>query len=124
LNRRLHRSDAALIYAVFHRIHVRTRRTFVPKFVAQYPAATTAARFTSPTPTSPLPMPTQTFKTTINCGNCVRAVTPILNAEPAITAWHVDTTTPDKLLTVTGDVSADHIEHLLEEAGFDANVVR
>ena len=68
-------------------------------------------------------MKTQTFKTTINCGNCVRAVTPVLNAEPAIAAWQVDTTTPDKLLTVTGDITVERVEALLEEAGFKAEAV-
>lgn len=65
-------------------------------------------------------MTTHTFKTTINCGNCVRAITPILNAEPGISSWEVDTTNPDKLLTVRGTVTAEHVARLLAEAGFDA----
>ncbi len=65
-------------------------------------------------------MTTQTFKTTLNCANCVRAITPILNAEPAIAAWQVDTASPDKILTVSGDVSAAHVVELLTEAGFEA----
>ena len=69
-------------------------------------------------------MKTQTFKTTVNCGNCVRAITPVLNAEPAITAWHVDTTHPDKVLTVTGEVPAARIEALLTEAGFTAEPLK
>ena len=50
-------------------------------------------------------MNTLRFKTNINCANCVRAVTPTLNGEPAITAWQVDTETPNKVLTVTSDLS-------------------
>ena len=65
-------------------------------------------------------MTSQTFKTTINCANCVRAITPTLNAEPAIAAWQVDTTTPDKLLTVSGNISAAQVVALLAEAGFEA----
>lgn len=68
-------------------------------------------------------MKTQTFKTTINCGGCVRAITPVLNAEPAIASWQVDTANPDKVLTVTGDVSAERVECLLEEAGFKAEAL-
>ena len=68
-------------------------------------------------------MKTQTFKTTINCGGCVRAVTPVLNAEPAITAWQVDTANPGKILTVTGDITAEQVEYLLEEAGFKAEAL-
>ena len=69
------------------------------------------------------PMKIQTFKTTINCGGCVRAVTPVLNAEPAIASWQVDTANPDKVLTVTGDVSAEQVTHLLAEAGFEAKAL-
>ena len=65
-------------------------------------------------------MKIQTFKTTLNCGNCVRAITPVLNAEPGIAAWQVDTNDPDKILTVTGEIPAEHVERLLADAGFDA----
>ena len=65
-------------------------------------------------------MKTQTFKTNINCGNCVRAVTPTLNAEPAICEWQVDTASPDKLLTVKGDVTPAQVEALLANVGFQA----
>ena len=68
-------------------------------------------------------MPTQRFKTTINCANCLRAVTPALNAEPAITAWQVDTNNPDKILTVTTTLPADQVVALVEEAGFSAQPV-
>ncbi len=68
-------------------------------------------------------MSTQTFKTTINCGNCVRAVTPDLNAEPGIDSWQVDTQSPDKLLTINGEVSAERIKALLAEIGFEAERV-
>ena len=68
-------------------------------------------------------MKTQTFKTTINCGGCVRAITPVLNAEPAIASWQVDTANPGKVLTVTGDVSAEQVERLLKEAGFEAEAL-
>jgi copper chaperone len=68
-------------------------------------------------------MSTQRFKTTINCANCVRAITPVLNAEPAITAWQVDTANPDKLLTVTSELPTAQVIALVEEAGFEAQVV-
>ena len=65
-------------------------------------------------------MPTHRFKTTINCANCLRAVTPALNAEPAITAWQVDTTNPDKILSVDTSLTPTQIAALVEEAGFTA----
>lgn len=68
-------------------------------------------------------MATQRFKTTINCANCVRAITPALNAEPAITAWQVDTTNADKVLTVTTELPATQVVALVEEAGFEAQPI-
>ena len=65
-------------------------------------------------------MPIQHFKTTINCANCLRAVTPALNAEPAIAAWQVDTANADKILTVDTNLSPIQVVALVEEAGFTA----
>ena len=51
-------------------------------------------------------METLKFKTNINCGGCVKAVTPQLNQVDSITGWQVDTDNPDKILEVqsqTGD---------------------
>ncbi len=68
-------------------------------------------------------MNTLRFKTTINCANCVRAITPALNGEPAIQAWQVDTASPDKLLTVSTDLGAAQVESLVQEAGFQAQSI-
>lgn len=68
-------------------------------------------------------MPTLQFKTTINCGGCIKAVTPALNGEQAIERWEVDTASPDKILTVITDLSADQVQALVEEAGFEAQAV-
>ena len=65
-------------------------------------------------------MQTLQFNTTINCANCLRAVTPTLNAEPAIQSWQVDTANPNKVLTVTSDLSPAQVVALVEEAGFEA----
>lgn len=65
-------------------------------------------------------MQTLKFKTNINCGGCIKAVTPILNGEKAIQTWEVDTANPDKILTVATDLSAGQIQALVEEAGFEA----
>src|SRR5947209_18988682 len=62
---------------------------------------------------------TKQFRTNLNCGNCVAAVTPYLNGDPAIKSWRVDTTNPDKVLTVEGDnVTADEVASLVSRAGF------
>lgn len=65
-------------------------------------------------------MNTLRFHTNINCANCVRAITPTLNGEKAISSWQVDTTDSNKVLTVSGDLSAGQVVALVEEAGFEA----
>ncbi len=65
-------------------------------------------------------MTTLKFKTNINCGNCIRTVTPFLEELDGLNRWAVDTTTSDKVLTVeTTSISADSIIEAVEEAGFD-----
>ncbi len=62
------------------------------------------------------------FKTSINCGSCVAAVTPFLNKEDRIENWKVDTTNPDKILTVQAEnISADEIVATLNKAGYKAS---
>lgn len=68
-------------------------------------------------------MKTLQFNTNINCGSCIRAVTPTLNGEKAIASWQVDTANPNKVLTVTGDVTEEQVLALVEDAGFKAEKV-
>lgn len=65
-------------------------------------------------------MSTLKFKTTINCANCVRAVTPFLDAEASVQKWNVDTSNPDKILTVEGENPIPElIMKSVAQAGFD-----
>ncbi|SMB95185.1 hypothetical protein SAMN00120144_1883 [Hymenobacter roseosalivarius DSM 11622] len=65
-------------------------------------------------------MPTLQFKTSINCANCLRAVTPFLDAEPTVQKWNVDTNNPDKILTVEGEnVIPEQVMKAVSQAGFD-----
>jgi copper chaperone len=65
-------------------------------------------------------MPTLQFKTSINCANCLRAVTPFLNAEASVEKWQVDTTDPAKILTVEGENPIPElIMKAVAQAGFD-----
>jgi len=65
-------------------------------------------------------MSTLRFKTTINCGGCIKAVTPSLNKEVGANNWQVDTASPDKVLTVTsGQVSMAQVLAAVEQAGFE-----
>lgn len=45
-------------------------------------------------------MNTLKFKTNINCGGCIKSVTPHLNELDNIDSWKVDIENPDKILEV------------------------
>ena len=59
------------------------------------------------------------FKTNINCGGCIKAVTPSLKAVSGVTHWEVNIENPDKVLTVEGNASASEIIQAVKNAGFD-----
>ncbi|AMR27848.1 hypothetical protein A0257_12615 [Hymenobacter psoromatis] len=64
-------------------------------------------------------MQTLKFKTNINCGGCIKAVTPTLNREAGAGNWQVDTANPDKILTINSEkLTAAQVVHAVEEAGF------
>ncbi len=68
-------------------------------------------------------MKTYQFKTNINCGGCIKAVTPFLEKAEAVEKWNVDISSPDKLLTVeTHSLSADEVRSIVEKAGYTANL--
>jgi copper chaperone CopZ len=59
------------------------------------------------------------FKTNINCGGCISAVTPFLNNLEGVDHWEVDTDNKDKILTVqsTG-ISEQQVIETVQKAGF------
>ena len=71
-------------------------------------------------------MTTLQFNTNINCGNCIKSVTPFLNALESIEAWEVDTNNPEKVLTVNTEETNATVEaavlDALQKAGFKAAV--
>lgn len=65
-------------------------------------------------------MKTLHFTTTINCQNCVRAVTPVLNELAGPGHWQVDTAAAAKTLTVESDtLTAAQVIEAVSEEGFD-----
>ncbi len=61
------------------------------------------------------------FKTNINCDACVAKVTPVLNGNPTIEKWEVDTKNPDKILTVEGEnINEQEVIQSLEKIGYRA----
>ena len=64
------------------------------------------------------------FKTNINCGGCIAAVTPHLNANSDIKHWEVDTQNPQKVLTVeTDNLSSDMVKDIVIKAGYKAESI-
>ncbi|GAB2959287.1 hypothetical protein GCM10027048_28290 [Hymenobacter coalescens] len=65
-------------------------------------------------------MKTLRFTTTINCQNCVRAVTPVLNELAGAGNWQVDTAAPEKVLTVHSDsLTPEQVRAAVAEEGFE-----
>lgn len=67
-------------------------------------------------------METLKFKTNIKCGGCIATVTPFLNKLETIENWEVDTTSPDKILTIKGihNLDSKAVVQALENAGYKA----
>ena len=67
-------------------------------------------------------MKTLQFKTNINCGGCLRGVTPFLNEKDGIKSWQVDLQSDDRILTVEAEdsVTPTEVRQTVAEAGFQA----
>ena len=69
-------------------------------------------------------MKTIKYKTNINCGSCVKSVSPFLNDLDNIDLWKVDTDNPDKILEVNIDDENDAVvTDAVRKAGFDIEEV-
>ena len=65
-------------------------------------------------------METLKFKTNINCGGCVKAVTPQLNQVDSIASWQVDTENSDKILEVKSATGEQQpVMEAVKKAGFE-----
>jgi copper chaperone len=59
------------------------------------------------------------FKTNINCSGCVARVKPILDQEDGICHWTIDTTSPERILTVhSKGITEGELSDLLAKKGF------
>jgi|JI10StandDraft_1071094.scaffolds.fasta_scaffold359078_2 hypothetical protein len=63
-------------------------------------------------------METLQFSTNLNCGSCVAKVKPFLDGDAHIHHWSVDTTNPQKILTVMGTANPETIKSLVAKSGF------
>ncbi|WP_075557393.1 heavy-metal-associated domain-containing protein [Parabacteroides timonensis] len=65
-------------------------------------------------------MATMKFKTNAKCGGCVAAIGAKLNKLVKEDEWSIDLKSPEKVLEVTANVSADAVITAVTEAGFKA----
>jgi copper chaperone len=65
------------------------------------------------------------FKTNIKCGGCIAAVTPALNSLEGVAKWDVDTSNPEKILTIqSGDgLTANEVINALKIKGYNAEEI-
>lgn len=69
-------------------------------------------------------MKTLRFKTNINCGSCIRAVTPSLDAQVGAGNWKVDTQVDDKILEIQHtELSSSVVIETLDAVGFQASEI-
>ncbi|MEQ8626953.1 heavy-metal-associated domain-containing protein [Ekhidna sp.] len=68
-------------------------------------------------------METIKFKTNINCGGCLKSVTPHLNELDSIESWKVDIENPDKILEVRLEGDQNEVVKAVTEAGFEIEKV-
>ncbi|MCY7330257.1 MAG: cation transporter [Saprospiraceae bacterium] len=63
------------------------------------------------------------FKTNINCMGCVAKFTPHIENAEGVQTWEVDTATPDKVLTIVGNLTESEAIALVTKAGFQVRAV-
>ena len=68
-------------------------------------------------------MKTSTFKTNAKCGGRVAKIETSLNTAVARNQWNIDLSTPDRILTITSDLSDEEVVRLVTAAGFKAEKI-
>ena len=68
-------------------------------------------------------MKTARFKTNAKCGGCVARIVEALNKIVPAESWSIDLSTPERILTVTSDLSDGEIVRTVEQAGYKAEVL-
>jgi copper chaperone len=62
----------------------------------------------------------QKFKTNIKCGGCIQTVKPFLDGLKEIDNWQVDLGSPDRILSVEGDIPEEKVIATIQAAGYQA----
>ena len=70
-------------------------------------------------------MKTMKFRTNLQCGSCVRGVTPSLDEHRGIHNWQVDLDSDARILTVQADdvLTEAEVAAAVADAGFEAKPV-
>jgi copper chaperone len=70
-------------------------------------------------------MHTLKFKTTIKCDACIQKVTPVLNGLNNIDKWEVDTSHPDKVLSIETEeaLNPKEVIMVLDQVGYHAEKI-
>ncbi len=66
----------------------------------------------------------QSFKTNVKCSACVQKVKPHLDGMKEIKSWQVDLSSPDRILTVEGEINAELIIKAIALAGYRADKIQ
>jgi len=64
-------------------------------------------------------MSSHTYATNLRCTACVDAIRPKMDALPGLSSWSADVNSPDKRLTVEGDVPPAAVRQALAGAGYE-----
>ncbi|SHM39077.1 Heavy-metal-associated domain-containing protein [Cyclobacterium lianum] len=62
------------------------------------------------------------LKTNVKCAACVASIKPAMDQLPA-DCWEVDLQSPDRILTVQGDVEEETIKMALEKSGYKGETI-
>ena len=63
------------------------------------------------------------FRTNAKCGGCVACIGEALGKVVPEGKWSIDLSTPERVLTVETDMSAEEIVRIVTEAGYKAEVL-
>ena len=65
------------------------------------------------------------FKTNVENEQALARVAPYLDREESISRWKLDTSSTEKLLSISGtDLDPQRIENVVKQAGFKAEIIR
>lgn len=63
------------------------------------------------------------FRTNAKCGGCVARIGEALGKVVPEGKWSIDLSTPERVLTVETDLSAEEIVRIVTEAGYKAEIL-